>query len=56
MKLKKPICPICRCDLKNKLPAYIKSYFNTKEEIEKNTQITYNLIDIDDEYEFPPLG
>ena len=56
LKLKKMICPICRCDFKDKLPGYIKSYFDKKKELEKNVQNAYNLIDINDEYEFPPLG
>ena len=56
LKLKKMLCPICRNDLKDKLPKFIIAYFNKKKEKEKNTQAAYNLIDLNDQYEFPPLG
>lgn len=56
MKLKKPICPLCRADFNDKLPGPIKLHFKTKQELEKiNIQTVSTTIDINDEYEFPPL-
>jgi hypothetical protein len=56
MKLKKTICPLCRADFNDKLPGPIKLHFKTKQELEQiNIQMISTTIDINDEYEFPPL-
>ena len=56
MKLKTPICPLCRYNFKDKLPITIKEHFKTKEDLERiNIPVISNLVDLNDEYEFPPL-
>lgn len=57
LKLPNTLCPMCRQDFKNELPGYLKRHFETKEALEKiNIPLVSNVIDISDEYEFPPLG
>ena len=57
LKLPSTLCPICRRDFKNELPGDFKRHFETKEALEKiNIQVVSNPVDINDEYEFPPLG
>jgi hypothetical protein len=57
LKLQNTLCPMCRRDFKNELPGDLKRHFETKEALEKiNIPIVSNSVDIDDEYEFPPLS
>ena len=57
LKLPNTLCPMCRRDFKNELPGDLKQHFETKEELDKiNIPMVSNSVDINDEYEFPPLS
>ena len=55
LKLPNTLCPICRQDFKKKIPGELKTQFETKEKNDINEPVILRTVDIDDEYEFPPL-
>ena len=57
LKLPNTLCPLCRRNFKNELPGDLKLHFETKEKLDEiNIPTVSNRVDINDEYEFPPLG
>ena len=57
LKLPNTLCPLCRRDFKKELPYDLKLHFETKEKLEEiNIPVVSRTVDINDEYQFPPLS
>ena len=52
-KIRQMYCPMCRKDLSNELPNIVKD--NIIRNIEKNNNNITTSINLNDNYEFPPL-
>ena len=51
--MKNMLCPMCRKDLSNELPLIVKD--NILNNLSKNDKVNISNLQLNDQYEFPPL-